>query len=477
MSLKNFMFLTALCLGSAAAPDTASSASQAPVEKAFGHAVLENISSEPGIVEVELTASREVLSVIPGVETEVFAYNKQFPGPLLEASEGDEVIVHFRNDLPEETTVHWHGLHLPFSMDGSPFHAVPSGETFTYRFRIHPGTAGTYWYHPHPHHRTAYQVGMGLYGAIVIRDPDDPLPEMTEHVLLLSDNRFAEDGSLAFSEPGTRQYRVDRMNGRQGDVLFVNDAVMPDLAIRSGEVQRWRIINASGARIYRLSLEGHTFMHVGSDGGLFEHPEEVDEIILANGERAEVLVRGTGMPGSEVRLQTLGYDRYMRIWRPDDWDEPRDLLTLRYSEQEPVEPMAIPERLRSIPVLDESSASHVRTMRLSNGKINSKTMDMARVDEQAELGATEIWEIRNLVGMDHPFHLHGFQFQVLDRNGEAASQRQWKDTVNVPGRETARFIVRYDDYPGKWMYHCHILDHEDQGMMGVLEVRAPAEER
>ncbi len=116
-------------------------------------------------------------------------------------------------------------------------------------------------------------------------------------------------------------------------------------------------------------------------------------------------------------------------------------------------------------------------MRLSNGKINSKTMDMARVDEQAELGATEIWEIRNLVGMDHPFHLHGFQFQVLDRNGEAASQRQWKDTVNVPGRETARFIVRYDDYPGKWMYHCHILDHEDQGMMGVLEVRAPAEER
>jgi len=437
------------------------------------HPVLENLSSESGIVEVELTASKERLSLVPGFETDVYAYNGRIPGPMLEASEGDSVIVHFKNDLPEETTVHWHGMHLPFVMDGSPFHPVGPGETFTYSFRIHPGTAGTYWYHPHPHHRTAWQVGKGLYGGIIIRDPEDPLPDtLTEYLLILSDNRFDKKGEVEFAEPGSRQERIDDMNGREGDVLFVNDEIMPELSIRSGEVQRWRIVNASGARIYRLGLEGHTFTHIGSDGGLFENPEEVDEIVLANGERAELLVHGTGDPGREVILQALPYDRYMPMWRPSDWNETLDLLTLQYTGDPPADSnFELPETLRKIPVINIEDATETRIMRMTNGKINSKTMDMNRVDETAELGATEIWDIRNLVGMDHPFHLHGFQFQVIDRNGNPVSQRKWKDTVNLPGFESARFIVRYDNYPGKWMFHCHILDHEDQGMMGVLEVK------
>jgi len=438
-----------------------------------GHPVLQNLSTEPGIVEVELTASKERLSLKPGAESNVYAYNGRVPGPLLEASEGDSVIIHFRNDLPEKTTVHWHGLHLPFVMDGSPFHPVEPGDTFTYTFRIHEGTAGTYWYHPHPHHRTAWQVGMGLYGGIIIRDPSDPLPDtLTERLLILSDNRFDEDGEIEFAEPGSRQERVDDMNGREGDVLFVNDEVMPELSIRSGEIQRWRIVNASGARIYRLGLEGHSFTYIGSDGGLFEHPKEVDEIILSNGERAELLVHGTGDPGSKVILQDLPYDRYMPMFRPSNWDEINNLLTLRYTDEQPIqEPFKVPETLRKIPELNIDDATETRVMRMTNGKINSKTMDMNRVDETAKLGATEIWDIRNLVGMDHPFHLHGFQFQVIDRNGKPVQQRKWEDTINVPGFESARFIVRYDNYPGLWMFHCHILDHEDQGMMGVLEVK------
>jgi FtsP/CotA-like multicopper oxidase with cupredoxin domain len=161
----------------------------------------------------------------------------------------------------------------------------------------------------------------------------------------------------------------------------------------------------------------------------------------------------------------------MLMFRPSNWDVTNDLLTLRYTDEHPVqEPFEVPETLRKIPELNVNDVTETRVMRMTNGKINSKTMDMNRVDETAELGATEIWDIRNLVGMDHPFHLHGFQFQVIDRNGDPVSQRKWEDTVNVPGFETARFIVRYDNYPGKWMFHCHILDHEDQGMMGVLEV-------
>jgi FtsP/CotA-like multicopper oxidase with cupredoxin domain len=169
-------------------------------------------------------------------------------------------------------------------------------------------------------------------------------------------------------------------------------------------------------------------------------------------------------------LRTLPYDRYIPQTRPADWKVPRDLLTLRYSTQPPLAPVALPRVLRAIPALDTARSTATRVMVLSQHLINGKSMDMQRVDVSAPLGATEIWEVENLVGMDHPFHLHGFQFQVLDRNGVAEPYRSWKDVVNVPKHETARFIVRYDHHPGKWMFHCHILDHEDHGMMGVLEV-------
>jgi FtsP/CotA-like multicopper oxidase with cupredoxin domain len=451
-----------------AAPDIVRSASN---DTLMAPPVLVSRSSGPEVVEVTLTAEPTRLSLLPSQETDVWAYNGRIPGPTLELSEGDRVVIRFRNELPEETTVHWHGLRLPFAQDGSPFHPVAPGEEHVYAFTVPPGSAGTYWYHPHPHHRTAWQVGMGLYGAIIIRAPDDPLPELPEKLLILADNRFLPDGSLDFPAAGSRQARIDERNGREGDVLFVNGQIRPQVPIRSGEVQRWRVINASGARIYRLALPGHTILHVGSDGGLFERPVEVEEILLANGERAELLVRGTSMPGSRSVLQTLPYDRYMTLTRPDDWDRARDLLTLRYTDDPPSEHVAIPSRLRRVPPLDTEEVTATRVIRMSQGRINSKVTDMERVDVSAGLGATEIWDVENMVGMDHPFHLHGFQFQVLDRNGEHEPYPSWKDTINVPKREKVRFIVRYDDHPGKWMFHCHILDHEDQGMMGVLEVR------
>ena len=433
---------------------------------------LVNESRRPRTVEVTLTATPARLAMVPGSSTDVFAYNGTVPGPTLEVFEGDQVVIHFRNQLPVETTVHWHGLHIPFAMDGSPFHPVAPGATHDYVFTVRPGAAGTYWYHPHPHHSTGWQIAKGLYGAIIVRAPDDPLPKtITEKVLVLSDNRFGSDGSIDNPEPHSHQGRIDFENGREGDVLFVNGKVMPAMTIRSGEVQRWRIINASAARIFRLSLGGHKLLHVGGDGGLFERPVEVDEITIANAERVELLVRGTGAPGSRTTLQALPYDRYIPQTRPRDWNRPRDLLTLEYAASAPVASPAIPAILRPIPVLDTLQSTATRLMVLTQGFINRKAMDLTRVDVSAALGATEIWEVENLVGMDHPFHLHGFQFQVLDRNGVPESFRQWKDVVNVPKHESVRFIVRYDDYAGKWMFHCHILAHEDSGMMGILEIR------
>ena len=426
---------------------------------------------EPRTVEFTLTAAPERLTLKPGVVSDVFAYNGQVPGPTLELREGDRVVVHFRNRLSEPSTIHWHGLHIPARADGAPFHPVAPGAQYDYVFTIPRGSAGTYWYHPHPHHRTGHQVAKGLYGVIIVRADDDPLPRsLTERVIVLSDNRFRADGSIDVTDPLTAAGRIDAENGREGDVLFVNGAVMPTLSIRAGEVQRWRIINASAARIYRLFLRGHGLVHVGNDGGLFERPVGVNEILLSVGERVEVLVRGTGAPGDRTVLEALPYDRYIPQTRPKDWQVPRELLALQYTDEPPVTPPEIPTTLRPIPAIDTTAVTARRLMVLTQHLINGKAMDMRRVDVRGPLGATEIWEIENLVGMDHPFHLHGFQFQVLDRNGVPEPFRSWKDVVNVRRHETARFIVRYDDFPGKWMFHCHILDHEDHGMMGVLEV-------
>jgi bilirubin oxidase len=436
-----------------------------------GPEVFQDLSEDPRTVEIALVASPARLSLVPGKSTDAFAYNGRVPGPRLEIREGDRVVIHFRNDLPDSTTVHWHGLHLPVTADGSPFHPVAPGESRDFEFTVRPGSAGTYWYHPHPHHRTGWQVAKGLYGAVIVRAADDPLAHIPEKLLILADNRLLEDGSLDVPEPRTHRWWEDRENGREGDLLFVNGEVRPTLEIRRGEVQRWRIVNASAARIYRLAIPGHTFLHVGSDGGLFERPVERSEILIAGAERVEVLVRGTGAAGSEAVLQSLPYDRYIPQTRPADWESTKELLTLRYADAPPLPPVEIPATLRPIPVLDTLDATATRVMVLTQGMINGKIMDMARVDVETSLGATEIWQVENLVGMDHPFHLHGFQFQVIDRNGVPEPFRSWKDVVNVPEHETVRFIVRYDDYPGKWMFHCHILDHEDHGMMGVLEVR------
>ena len=435
--------------------------------------VLANVSRDPRTVEVRLTAAPARLSLVPGAApTDVYAYNGQLPGPTLMLREGDRVVVHFRNNLPVPTTIHWHGLHIPASSDGSPFDPVLPGAEHDYVFTIPIGTAGTYWYHPHPHHQTGYQIAKGLYGAIIVRAADDPLPaSLPDKLLILSDNRFLGDGSVDVPDESTLQGTIDAENGREGDVVLVNGQVMPTLTIRSGEVQRWRVINASAARVYRLSLGGQPFLHVGSDGGLFEHPVEVTEILVANSERVELLVRGTGAPGSEAVLQTLPYDRYIPQTRPKTWSQPRDLMAVQYSAEPAVPPVVLPNVLRRVPVLDTSLVTARRVLSLSQHMINGKMMDMSRVDITTQLGATEIWTVENLVGMDHPFHLHGFQFQVLDRNGVPERVRRWKDTVNVPKHETVRFIVRFDDFPGKWMFHCHILDHEDHGMMGILEIR------
>ena len=432
--------------------------------------VLRNASAQPGVVELDLTAAPSQVELVPGKPTTAWAYNGSVPGPTIELREGDSVTIHFHNKLSQTTTVHWHGLHIPAGADGSPLNPVLPGASQDYVFKVPLGTAGTYWYHPHPDMTTTEQVAKGLYGALIVRPAEDPLAGIRDRLLILSDNRFRPDGAVDFPEPKSLAAQVDAENGREGDVLLVNGRAMPTLAVRPGELQRWRIINASAARIYRLSIPGQKLLHVGSDGGLFSSPREVDELLVANSERVEILVRG-GAPGSRVVLQTLPYDRYDPHTRPPDWNQPHDLLELRTSADAPPSATSVPATLRAVRALDIKQVAARRAIVFSQGLINGKTMDMHHVDVTARLGTTEIWQVENVVGMDHPFHLHGFRFQVIDRDGVPEPYVSWKDSVNVPKHGRVRIAVRFEDFAGKWMFHCHILNHEDMGMMGILLLR------
>src|SRR4051812_5631626 len=181
--------------------------------------LLTNISKVPHTVEVNLTAAVTKLSLQPGIVSEAFAYNGHVPGPTLDVREGDRVIIHFRNELPEPTTVHWHGIHLPFESDGSPFHPIKPGESHDYEFTVRAGTAGTYWYHPHPDRRTGFAIGKGLYGGIIVRAADDPIPStIADKLIILSDNRFLVDGTIDFSDPASHAGGIDEENGREGPV-------------------------------------------------------------------------------------------------------------------------------------------------------------------------------------------------------------------------------------------------------------------
>ncbi|CAM5770242.1 copper oxidase [Labrys miyagiensis] len=440
---------------------------------------LENRSREPGRFEAELVAAPARTSFATGLETPIFAYNGLSPGPVIEVFEGDSVSLAFRNELPDqESTIHWHGLPIPAEQDGNPMNPVMPGEDRTYAFDLRKGSAGSYWYHPHPHGRTAEQVYRGLAGAFLVKDRDDPIPAAYgDSLLVFTDLRLSADGTMPPNG------MADVMNGRIGDHVLVNGQKNPVLDVPAGTARRFRLLNATNARFLRLSLAGAGITLIGSDGGLLEEPiSGVKELFLAPAERLEIIAR-FDEPGT-TSLRTQDYDRgWMGPNRPQE--ARLDLLTVRVSqERAPAQP-PLPQMLRPIaefgaPALNRRFVFTETMSMVSGGMamgflINGAAFDMNRVDIVSKAGQVELWEIENQADMDHPFHLHGTQFQIVEREsaGKVARPpyRALKDTVNVPRRETVRILVR-QDLPGPRMYHCHILEHEDLGMMGLVNVEA-----
>jgi blue copper oxidase len=403
-----------------------------------------------------------------GVPTPTWSFDGSYLGPTLRARRGETVVVNVHNELPEATTVHWHGMHLPAAMDGGPHQPVPPGSTWSPSWRIDQ-PAATLWYHPHPHKQTARHVYRGLAGLFLV-DEDLCGPSglpcrygVDDVPLIVQDLKLAGDNRLGENNPG-------KVHG----TVCVNGTLAPYLPVSTERI-RLRLLNASGGRVYRLRLsDGRPFDLIGTDGGLLAAPFPASSVQLSPGERAEVVV--TMRPGERVVLRSdppeLGGNFFSD--RFAGGDDTLDVLELRAAATlEPSPPL--PRELAPPARLDTSVVAATRRFELALPRINGQSMDMSRIDAVARLGSTEIWEVVNIDGQPHNFHIHDVQFRVQTVDGAPPPPELsgWKDTIYTPPKRVFRLALRFTDYADPqtpYMFHCHLLQHEDLGMMGQFLV-------
>ena len=415
----------------------------------------------------ELTASEFKWNLSASKRITAWGFNEQLPGPVLRAEKGDTMIIRVKNELEEPTIIHWHGIQLPSRMDGTGESQKPiqPGEVFEYRFTVRD--AGTFWYHSH--HRETVQMERGMYGALIVTDPSDPVVD-DEKVFMIDDMKL--DAINNFKRGNRLSRWIERHDGREGNTSLINGKEQPVVSMHAGQTERWRFINAASARYFRLHLEGRTFKILSTDGGLLEKPETVTELLVTPGERFDILA-GPFEEGEEFYIESLPYDRvtFLKAKR-------RQFAKVQVGERR--ESVAnIPVVLRSIEPLAAADATITRKVKLSVGASLKNGIDFLvndkvhANDKPVNVGELQIWEVSNTSLMDHPFHLHGFFFQVLEINGKAPAYRSWKDTINLPPRSKAKIAWMPDNRPGVWMYHCHILEHHEAGMMANFEVVDP----
>jgi FtsP/CotA-like multicopper oxidase with cupredoxin domain len=415
--------------------------------------------------------------------------------PTFRVRVGQRVRVVLSNDLPQETIVHWHGLQVPWMADGHPSFAIRQGGRFVYEFVVR-GPAATYWYHAHPDGRTGEQVYRGLAGLFIVENPDELIPLLPAGVydvpLVLQDRRFDPSNRLVYlTSP------LDRMTGFLGDQIVVNGQADSQLSV-ARRPYRFRILNASNSRIYRLAwADGSPLIVIGTDGGLLETPVRKPYAMLGPGERLEAWFDFGQRPlGAEVRLVSQPFDASGPMSTGGvPQGAPLDLVKMTV-QRPSADRIALPDRLRAMPRYrwtDAINAARPRTivptMHHMGFGLNNRSFEMNEVasDEHVDMGTLEAWEFDNTVRatgrgmgmmmgmgpMPHPFHVHGGQFQVVRREGvthDGYVDAGWKDTVLVMPGETATFLMRAPDYTGTYLYHCHNLEHEDAGMMRNFRV-------
>lgn len=447
-----------------------------------------DLNPDPNIVEVNLEARIAPVNV-NGVTANLMTYNGCYPGPTIRVRKGNILRIHMKNSLPATnatnflgfkknlTNLHTHGWHVsPKAPSDFMMYELNPGETYNHEYDTSLQEAGTLsLYHPHKHGLVAEQYWAGLMGCLVVEDETPALANFETHILVL------KDITISNGSPAPHSSMMDYMNGKEGDVVMVDGQVNPRLYVKAGQVQRWRIVNASNARFYKLSLEGHTMQLIGTDGGLVDKPYPQSEILLSPAERVDVLVKATQTSGN-YRLRAMPYSRMGMMSSPTI-----TLMTMTYkgSLAQTVPSVINPSAKRLDPnTIDPMMRGPARTITLSMGQgrgyINGQDFDVNPFQMMSTTGTYEKWTIINQSGMDHPFHQHVNAAQVLsitggDPNYAAlyTSIPAWKDVVLVPKGGSVTMLVPVMDYDGMIMFHCHILEHEDIGMMGMWNIMSP----
>ncbi|MGR9116244.1 MAG: multicopper oxidase family protein [Gammaproteobacteria bacterium] len=456
--------------------------------------------------------------VVKGPESALLNHQGTYLGPTINLRKGQKVRIHLKNNLPAESILHWHGLHVPADMDGNPMYAVNHGETYVYEFEI-LNRAGTYWYHAHTHSVTAKQVYSGLAGLFIIGDDEEKALELPsgnyDIPLVIQDRSFDDQNQLVYVS-----HMMQRMQGFLGDRIFVNGEPNFELPVET-RAYRLRLLNGSNSRIYKLAWDdGSPFSVIGVDGGLLEHPEQHPYLMLGPGERRELWVdfsdrkvgtdltlrstsfasSGHGMMGGGLmgggmmgrhRRGMMGGHIMSGSELPLGGNYP--LLRIKVVQQSHGKDV-LPKRLSTVKPLqysDAANAEHPRRITLSmrhmsallNGR--SYKMNDVRADEIIPVNTLQIIEFDNgfhggmhgMMAMPHPMHLHGEQFQIVKREVDSRYRQDyetvsegwvdsgWKDTVLVMPGEKVTLLKPFNDFKGLFMYHCHNLEHEDLGMM------------
>lgn len=443
-----------------------------------------------------LTAASGVTQFLPDLQTPTSGYNGSFLGPTLIMTKGEVISVSVTNLLTDVTTVHWHGLHLPGKTDGGPHQVIQPGATWRPTFTM-INEASTPWYHPHPHGEehahpiagaqqriqasgatTGKQVYAGLAGMILIRDSASAalnLPDtygLDEFPIVVQDRNFNADGSF-------REYPVQQDRDlHKGNFFLINGTLAGNLEAPA-QLVRFHLLNGSNARFYNFGFaDNRSFQQIASDNALLNQPVQRNRVMMGPGERVEIVVDLRGLAGKTLYFAHYGEEVVTPLTSVDDYDETNLVLfTIHVTAPTANAVTTLPQTLNQIVRLERSQAVLTRTLVLNiPPSINLKTFAMDVINITATLGTREVWSIINQSEEPHPIHIHDSPFQIIARNGQLPPTYElgWKDTVIVQPLERVDLIKEFSgfaDPTGPFMYHCHILDHEDKGMMGQFIIQ------
>ncbi|KAA3638942.1 MAG: T9SS C-terminal target domain-containing protein [Bacteroidetes bacterium] len=446
---------------------------------------------------IDLTIQEGSVEFFPGTSTATLGVNGNILGPTLILEKGQEVNITVNNLIGESTTIHWHGMHVSAVNDGGPHTVIEAEETWNPQFTV-LDNAATYWYHPHLHEKTNDHVLQGIAGFIIVQDEE-------EGALDLPRTYGTNDFPIVIQ---TKTFDADKqivLGANAMDTTVLVNATRNPYVDVPGEVVRLRLLNGASQRIFNLGFSNNqTFYQIGSDGGLLSQPIEMNRLMLSPGERAEILVNLNSSEGQNIFLKSfsselptgyygaeqVGMNAQMTI--PDYSSNPlngADFNILQLNVQEPSGGVTtIPSELVSVTPWDQNDVDTTRNLLFTpetfgpsgmvNGPfvIDGNSFDLNVINQVIPLDNVEIWEITNQTMIAHPFHIHDVQFYLLTRNGVQVpeNERGRKDVVLIPPQfGTIRFITKFEDFADDevpYMYHCHMLTHEDEGMMGQFTV-------